>query len=262
MINLFKGFIIGIGKIIPGVSGAMLAISMGVYDTSINYILGFKDKKKDAFKYLFPLGVGIIFSIVVFSKIISILMVKYYVVTMLFFIGLIIGGIPSIINKSNFKKNYYIFFISFIIMLMLSINNINNSYILKGNIVDMFLFFLSGIIEIIGTIVPGISSTALLMIIGSYDIIIKSLGNLCNIYYVIIPFCLGIISGFIALIKIVNYLFNKYKDKMYSFILGVLSSSIVLLMLETFKYKISIISLLFGILSLVIGLIIGNFFDR
>ena len=107
MINFIKGFVIGIGKIVPGVSGAMLAISLGVYDKAIYYICNFKNDIKNSFKYLFPLGVGIIISIVLFSKVISLCLNKYYVITMLFFIGLIIGGIPDIlnkVNKNNFKK--------------------------------------------------------------------------------------------------------------------------------------------------------------
>ena len=89
MINFIKGFIIGIGKIIPGVSGAMLATIMGVYDKAIFYICNFKNNIKAAIKYLFPIGIGVIVSIILFSKIISLCLDKYYVITMLFFIGLI-----------------------------------------------------------------------------------------------------------------------------------------------------------------------------
>ena len=83
MINFIKGFIIGIGKIIPGVSGAMLATIMGVYDKSIFYICNFKNNIKAAIKYLFPIGIGVIVSIILFSKIISLCLDKYYVITML-----------------------------------------------------------------------------------------------------------------------------------------------------------------------------------
>lgn len=56
MKNLLKGFIIGIGKIIPGVSGAMLAITMGVYDKSIYYINNFKSNKKESVRYLLTIS--------------------------------------------------------------------------------------------------------------------------------------------------------------------------------------------------------------
>lgn len=189
MINFIKGFVIGIGKIVPGVSGAMLAISLGVYDKAIYYICNFKNDIKNSFKYLFPLGVGIIISIVLFSKVISLCLNKYYVITMLFFIGLIIGGIPDILNKVN-KNNYYISIISCIVFTGITIFNVNNSYIIKNNFIDFVVYFISGMIETIGTIVPGVSGTALLMIIGTYDSIIYAVGNITNIK-LLIPFIFG-----------------------------------------------------------------------
>ena len=72
MKNFFKGFIIGIGKIIPGVSGAILAISLGVYDKALECISNFKSTKKESIKFLFPIGIGVLLSIIFFSKIISI----------------------------------------------------------------------------------------------------------------------------------------------------------------------------------------------
>ena len=140
MINFIKGFIIGIGKIIPGVSGAMLATIMGVYDKSIFYICNFKNNIKAAIKYLFPIGIGVIVSIILFSKIISLCLDKYYVITMLFFIGLIIGGFSFIVNKVN-KSDYYISIISFVIFFLIVILNINNSYVIKNNFFDFIMFF-------------------------------------------------------------------------------------------------------------------------
>ena len=94
---MLKGFIIGIGKIVPGVSGAMLAITLGVYDKAIQAFTGFTSDIKKNFKYLLLLGIGIISSIIVFSKIINYFYTNHYIPTMLFFMGLIIGGIPGLI---------------------------------------------------------------------------------------------------------------------------------------------------------------------
>ena len=116
MNNLIKGFIIGIGKILPGVSGALLAILMGVYDKSIDYIINFKRNKKESIKYLFPIGIGVLLSIILFSsKVIYYTLSKYYFEIMMLFIGLIIGTTPSIINKTE-KKDNYLVIISFLIL--------------------------------------------------------------------------------------------------------------------------------------------------
>lgn len=258
--NLIKGFIIGIGKIIPGVSGAMLAITMGVYDKAIFYICNFKNNIKDSIKYLLPLGIGIIISIILFSKIISLCLSKYFAITMFFFIGLIVGGIPSVIEKVN-KKDYYITAISFIIFLIISVTNINNNYIIKNNFIDSIIFFASGVIEAIGTIVPGISGTALLMIIGTYNSIIYSIGNITNIK-IMIPFIIGIGIGIITFIKLVDYLFKNFSNKMYSFILGLLLSSIFLLVIQVFKTPIYFINLIIGIIFMVFGIFISTLFKE
>ena len=117
--NFLKGFVIGIGKIIPGVSGAVLAIIMGAYDKAIYYICNFKSNVYEGSKYLVSLGIGIIVSIILFSKIISYCLSEYYVITMLFFIGLIIGGVPTIISKVK-RNDYYIAFISFLFFFFFS----------------------------------------------------------------------------------------------------------------------------------------------
>lgn len=256
MKNFLKGFVIGIGKIIPGVSGAMLAIAMGIYDKALDYICNFKNNKKESIKYLFPIGLGVILSIVFFSKIISLSLANFYLITMLFFVGLIIGGVPMIISRVN-KRDYFIVIISFVIFFLISISSINNVYVMKNNIVDFFAFFISGIIEAIGSVVPGISSTALLMIMGTYNIVITSIGNLNNIG-VLIPFGIGLVIGLIVVVKIINYLFKKCENKVYAFVLGILLSSIVLLVVQSFKYSFGIIELIIGLIFMVFGIFIAG----
>ena len=260
MINFVKGFIIGIGKIIPGVSGAMLATIMGVYDKSIFYICNFKSNVKEGIRYLFPIGVGIVLSIILFSKIISMCLNKYYSITMLFFVGLIIGGFPFVINKVK-KKDYFISVVSFSLFFLISVFNINNSYVLRNNFIDTVIYFFSGGIEAIGTIVPGVSGTALLMIVGTYDSIVYSIGNLTN-FKIIFPFIIGITLFILLFVKLVDYLFRKYNDKMYAFILGILVSSTVLLVIQVFKDKVIFLDVLIGIVFMFIGIFISSLFKE
>lgn len=256
MKNFFKGFIVGIGKIIPGVSGAMLAISMGIYDKSLNYICNFRNNKKESIKYLFPICLGIVLSIIFFSKIISLSLNSFYLITMLFFIGLIIGGVPSVVDKVK-RKDYYIVIISFIIFFLISISNVNNVYVINNNFLDFIIFFISGILEAIGTVVPGVSGTALLMVMGTYNTIINSIGNFDNIK-ILIPFAIGFTIGIIIVIKVINYLFRKCKCKVYAFVLGILLSSIVLLIIQSFKDSFKIIHLIIGLIFMIIGIFISG----
>ena len=238
----------------------MLAAIMGVYDKALYYICNFRKNIKESIKYLSPIAAGILLSIILFSKVISICLDKYYVITMFFFIGLVIGGLPFIINKIN-KKDYSITIISFSIFFFLSIFNINNNYTPQNNFIDIIIYILSGLLEAIGTIVPGVSSAALLMIVGTYDQIVYSIGNITNIK-LIITFSISTIIFILLLVKIVEYLFRKYNNKMYSFVLGVLSSSIILLIIQVFKNKVSIITLSISLIFMVLGIIITNLFKE
>lgn len=267
IINILKGFIIGIGKIIPGVSGSVLAITLGVYDKSVEYLNNFNYNKRKAIKYLLPLGIGIVISIIVFSKIITLLLDKYYQITMLFFIGLIIGGLPDIIKKTR-KQDNILIVVSFIFFFIISITNINSNYVLKGSFIDIIILFVSGFLEAIGTVVPGVSSSALLMIIGTYNIILSSIGNITNISIVmdnikiIIPFLMGVFLGIIILIKVINYLLKNKENKLYSFVFGVLLSSIVLLLIKTFQVSFNILELILGIVFLILGVVISNIIKK
>lgn len=267
MKSFFKGFIIGIGKIIPGVSGAMLAIIMGIYDKAIFYLNNFKKNKKASIKYLTPIVLGIIFAIILFSKIIDYTLSKYYLITMLFFIGLIIGGIPFIVKRVS-KKNYYISIVTFILFFTISISSISNNYVIRGTIFDTFIFILSGFVEAIGTVVPGISSTALLLIMGTYNITVSSMGNILEFsslifnFKILVPFTFGLIVGIIVMVKVINILFKKCEDKTYSFILGVLLSSIVLLVMQAFREDFTLIQLVIGICLMFLGIFISGLMEE
>ena len=123
LILILKGIIIGAGKIIPGVSGGMLAITLNVYDRAIKSISNFFKNVKENFTFLFTLGIGILLSILSVSKLIEYTLDNYYLPTMLLFIGMIIGGIPSIVNEAKQEKslkNIIIMLIPFILIFIRS----------------------------------------------------------------------------------------------------------------------------------------------
>lgn len=264
-----KGLIVGLGKIIPGVSGSLLAISLNVYDRAILAITNFFDDVIENTKFLFTLSLGIIVSIIIFSKIILYFITNYYVITMLFFIGLILGGL--LIFKSNYtnnKKNLIILLISFLIIIILSSFSHSSKYVTEGNIIDYLVFFGSGIIDALATIVPGISGTALLMNIGVYEIIISTISNITDINLIItnikvlIPFGLGMVLGFILLSILISYLLKKYYSEMMAFILGVSIGSMTLLVISVFRSNYTYIELVLGFLFMTMGIFIGRRFSN
>ncbi|HHW68718.1 MAG TPA: DUF368 domain-containing protein, partial [Tenericutes bacterium] len=105
---VLKGFIVGIGKIIPGISGAMLAISLGIYEKAVGIISNIKTELFKNIKFVFLLGMGVLLSIVLFGNLINFLLSNFYLPTTLLFIGLICGTIPNIFKDINQKEIEYI----------------------------------------------------------------------------------------------------------------------------------------------------------
>ncbi|MGE5456647.1 MAG: undecaprenyl phosphate translocase family protein [Ignavibacteriales bacterium] len=259
MILIFKGFIIGMGKIIPGVSGAMLAITLGVYDKGIYAISNFFKSIKKNTIFLGLLGIGIILSIVIFSNFIKIALENYYLPTMLLFIGLIAGCIPDVystVKGEESIKNIIIMSIPCIVLLYLNTLNWNL------NVDDPSFFFLIiiGMIEAITIVIPGLSGTAILMMIGCYELVINSL-SIIDIK-ILIPYGIGIIIGIILLVKIIDYLLSNHKVKTYWAILGFAFTSVLILLLQTMKFNYNIGDIIISLILLLIGYVISRIFSE
>ena len=265
-ISLFiMGIIVGVCKVIPGLSGAVMMISFNIYDRGIRAVSCFFDNVKDNSIFLINFGVGVLVGIVCFSNIINYFISNYYLYTISLFSGLILGGIPSVSKDMNKGiRGYFIFIISFIFMFVISYININNNFIISNNIISYLYVFLAGFVEAMGTIIPGISSTALLMVMGVYNIYINILSNLfnygfiiSNIYFILF-FGVGLLFGIIMITFIVNYFFNRYRKYSFSFIVGVCLSNVIYLISNVILGVNNFYSLLLIILVIYIGYYIGR----
>ena len=263
MILFLKSLIIGIAKIIPGVSGAMLAINFNIYEKLINAITNFFDDWKQNFKFLIVFISGILISLVIFSNIILFLLNKYCFLTMMFFIGLILFGTYkfSLGIKYNYK-NIMLIIIIMALFLFLSLGRIDNTYTTSFKFSDNIVFFFGGIIEIFASVIPGISATSLLMLIGIYDDVLIMISKVFNYNYVINNFNLyfsygfGMFFSFIICVFLIKYFINKYRNTSYSVILGLSISSIILLIFNVLKVNVTFFEILLGIILLIIGVFI------
>lgn len=269
MILFIKGFIIGIGKIIPGVSGALLAINFKVYEKAIEAVVNFFDDWKKNLLFITKLGSGIILSIVLCSNGIIYLLNNYRFITMMFFVGLICGGTYN--YATGIKCNYsdVLFMILFIVMLfIISYGNIFNSYEITHEFMDNVVFFIGGVIEVMSSIIPGISGTAVHLILGIYDSILMMISKIFDFHYVImninlyISYGIGMMVSFIICMIGINYLLKRYPVIFSKIILGLCIYSILMLVIFTFSLKITILNFVLGIMLLIVGLLIGCLLDK
>lgn len=260
IVNLLKGIVIGIGKIIPGVSGAVIAISLGVYEKGLEAITKIN---KENIKFLINIGSGIVISIILFSKLILYFMNNYYLPTMLLFIGLIIGGTFELKKNIKFdrKIDIVILLISIILMYLISTleKNPQNNVILQMNLHTYIKLIFAGILDAFATVFPGISGTALLMLYGCYNTIMMALSNvlqpslIVSNLFVLTSYGSGMLIGIIMFSKIITYLFKKYSKQTSIFILGISVSTIFMLLKDTIGMSKNIIEIIFSIFLLVIG---------
>lgn len=264
-INLIiKGFIIGVGKIIPGVSGSLLAITLGIYDKLMKSIGNFFTNIKENIKFLMPILIGVVFAIMMMSKLLFYMLDKYYFITMFLFIGLIIGGVPSLINKVNkFNlKNIILFSISFLLIFSLSIIDNNRSFSIHDY--PLYIFFLIGLLDAATMIIPGISGSAIMILLGCYGTVLDLFSNIYILENIIkiIPFLIGVLIGIYFISKLISFCLKKYYHESFSCILGFLLSSCLLLLINVFKCSFSFLDIIIGIILFVVGIFISILLEK
>lgn len=256
-IKLFiKGILIGVGKIIPGVSGSMIAISLGLYDKIINSLSNIFKNFKENIVFLFQIGLGISIAIVFISKLIVYDLNNHYFSTMLLFIGFIVGGLPSIIKKAKQEiniKNAIILVIPFILFLIIDIltNNVN----INVNLTNLNVIWL-GFIEAISMIIPGLSGTSIMIMLGVYEEILMMFSQFEYIYKLTL-FIIGIMIGIFSLCKIINYILNRYEISCYYAIIGFVTSSIIIMLRQLIYIRVSLLQITVGIILFMIGLFVS-----
>lgn len=263
-----KGFFIGIANIIPGVSGGTLAITLGIYEKLIETISHFFKNLKENIKFLVPIGIGAILSIIFGSKVISFCLDKYTFATILFFIGLIIGGIPllnrKIKNKYNDISNILIFILTFSFVITLSLLKGEGHISFESlNIIGYINIFLVGVVAAATMIIPGISGSFILMLLGYYKPIIDSINaltkfdNVMHNIIILIPFGIGVIVGFAVISKLLEYLFKRFETKTYFGVLGFVFASIITIFTGAEGLVFSVPQLIVGIILFTIGFFVA-----
>lgn len=270
---VFQGFIIGIGKVIPGVSGAMFAMMFGVYEKALNIISNLKKELVKNLKFIVLLGLSILLAIIFGSNVIKYCLDKYYIETMFLFVGMMASGIKPLfknIDKNKVsKKSLLIAFSVCLFLLLLDFVDVGKTTDnLDRNFLTVIMLFTSGFLDALGTVVPGVCGTALLMILGYYNIVINSLSDLLNLsniwnnLFVLIPFCLGMIVGILLISKVINYLFKNYKTETYITIIGFAIVSTIILFIKAISSPHNIFRLLISILLCIIGFFVSKCLEK
>lgn len=270
LILFVKGIIMGLANVIPGVSGGTLALIMGVYEKMINAITTLFKKFKENVLFLLPLAIGMVAAIYGGSKVIPPCLEKFPLATVLFFVGLILGGIPMLYKKVNKHlknwTNYLVLIIVFAALLCYTflVGNGGKADLTNLNFIDYIKLVLVGMVAAATMIIPGISGSMTLMVLGYYEGIYETVGNITNFsefghnMAILIPFGIGVVIGIFLIAKMVEFLLAKFEVKTYFGIFGFIFASLIIMFVKN-VFAFNLIEFVIGLVLMVIGYFLSYF---
>lgn len=282
--DTIKGIFIGIANIIPGVSGGTIALSMGIYDKLIGAVSNFLKDWKKSLITLLPILVGCGIGLIGFAFAIEYLLSEHTFVTCMAFIGLILGGLPILIRQMKEKlrarggsiriSDILAFVLLFALAIFLPMLNSEEEVLktLTATPGTMVIMFLIGIIASATMVIPGVSGSLVLMILGYYYGIIESIKTfleslkafdipaLTNGFLILFPLGVGILLGIFLIAKLITFLFDRYGVQTYCAILGLILSSPFAIFENTGLFgqlgQLNLLLILAGILLAAVGAVV------
>ena len=224
-----KGAIVGLGAIIPGVSGGVLCVAFGIYEPMMQLLTKPVKSFRENYRMFMPFIAGGIVGFVFLAKAVEIFFSLSETVAIMLFFGLIFGTVPELFKKaesSGSSASWTPFVISLsLAYLMFHILESGTAVAIPQNFMS---FCLSGFIWGLSLIIPGLSSSTLLIYFELYEPLTSGIGSLD--FGVIIPFVIGIGITALLFARVVNTLFEKHFALMSKVILGfVIASSLKIL---------------------------------
>ncbi len=268
---ILSGIVFGVANVIPGVSGGTMLVVFGIYDQLTEAISGIKAIFRNIV-FLLCFGIGAGAGILGFASVVTYLFNSFGIQTNMFFIGLIVGSIPMIYRMGTAESKVkplcavpFVLAIAAVIAL---------TVLEKSNIVPMadtvngfdpvmtVKLLVCALVAAVAMIIPGLSGSFVLMLLGVYETIISAIQLKALNFYVIIPVAAGVIIGIIGGAKVISILIKKYKLMVYSAIMGLVAGSVYAILPDGFGFNLKtgygFVCLLFGVLASVLVQKLGN----
>ncbi|MDE7252105.1 MAG: DUF368 domain-containing protein [Acetatifactor sp.] len=273
--SILKGMVIGIANIIPGVSGGTMMVAMGIYDKLIHCITHLFSEFKKSVLFLLPIAVGMGIAIVASSFGLEYLFANFPLQTNLLFIGLILGGLPAIwknVKGNSIRAGHILsFLIFFALVAGLAIVGEREGAAadLSFNLINVAKLFVVGVIASATMVIPGVSGSMILLLMGYYNPIINSISDFIRAllalnvdgilqgFGVLIPFGIGVVVGIFAIAKLVEIIFEKAPMYAYWAIIGlIVASPIAIIAMGSFP-AITVPGVVTGVIALGAGAVVA-----
>jgi putative membrane protein len=266
-INMAKGAAVGIGMIIPGVSGGTIAVILKIYDKLIEAIGNLFKDFKQSLAVIAPVLIGAVLAFAAAYFPLTYALTNAPLPTVLLFAGLMLGGCPKLVkdaSRNGFKK---LDAVAIILPLALVVGlcfipGLGNANLNNVSVGGYFLLVAIGAVASCALVIPGISGSMLLMILGYYAPLLAGMANIVSqpqLVWVYLAFILGVVIGFFTIAKLMQWLLNKFPRTTYWAIVGFVIGSIPAIII-TFGNEygfthptVTIVQIVIGILLFVLG---------
>lgn len=273
--NILKGVVIGLANIIPGVSGGTMAVSMGIYDKLIHCVTHLFKEFKKSILFLIPIFLGAGIAVVGLTFVIPILFARFPLQTNLLFIGLIVGGLPAIWKKvkgNSIRPGYILAFLIFFALVagMAVMGEKEGAAAdLSFGLWNVVKLFGVGVIASATMIIPGVSGSMILLLLGYYNPIVTAIKDFITAVVsfdisgilkgigILMPFGIGVVVGIFAIAKLVEILFEKFPLYAYWAIIGLIVASPIGILVAGELGVINIIAVLTSAVTFVIGVFVA-----
>ncbi|MGO2742544.1 MAG: DUF368 domain-containing protein [Pseudolactococcus laudensis] len=256
LIRLIKGVVIALGFILPGVSGGVLAAILGIYERMLSFLAHIRRNFKADFFYFLPVGIGGILGIGLLSRPLEFLLAHYQVIVLWGFAGAIVGSLPALWQEAESQSQRDKIDWSWLIGTFVASLVILYSmpYIFGTLPANFVTFILAGALIALGVLIPGLSPSNLLLILGLYSPMLVGFKNF-DLLNVFLPITIGGILAVLLFAKSMEHLLEHHHSRVFHFILGIVSASTVLILVPNSKSAESISYAGSNLLTLVLAAI-------
>lgn len=260
MLRVLQGILIGLGAVLPGISGGVLCVVFGVYTIIMEFLADPFRKLKSHFPKLLPIGIGAVIGFIGVAKLLGFFLERYEDPSVCLFIGLIAGMLPSLYREAGeqgrSKKSYVALGIAMVVVFALLIS----LKVLHVDITPGFSWYLfCGVCLALSVIAPGMSFSTTLMPLGLYEPFVAGIGNFD--FSVLIPGGIGALVTVLLFAKAVDNLFKKHYSVAFHAIVGVVvAATIMIVPIQSFMTSVG--SCLVDLLCLAVGIVAALLLDK
>jgi len=260
IVKVIQGTLIGVGAVLPGISGGVLCVVFGIYKTVMELLAEpFKNFKTHLPKLL-PIILGVIIGFLGIANILSVFLEKYPSQSICVFVGLIGGMLPSLFKEAGKQGKNKTSFFSFVIAMQLTFILLISLKIFSIEIAPDFKWYLfCGFCLALSIIAPGMSFSTLLMPLGLYEPFIDGIGNMS--LNVVIPGAIGAVLTLVVLSKSVNFLFDRYYSAAFHGIIGIVIAATIMI-IPFASLTITVAGFVINIICISVGVVFSKILDK